>query len=1313
MLGRLAHAVLGLALVIAATKAAPAQSAAEADRLNADVTRLYREGRYAEATPLAQRALAIRETVLGSEHPDFTTSLNNLAELYRLQGRYVEAEVLHTRSLTIREKVLGPEHPWVAETLGNLAYLNETQGRYPQAEALYKRSLALGEKARGPEHPEVGRTLNNLAGLLQINGRYAEAEPHYKRSIAIREKALGPNHPDVANSLSNLAELQRRRGRYGEAEALQTRSLAIREKVLGPAHPDVGRSLNNLAVLYRAQGRNAEADPLFKRSLAIREKALGPDHPDVAETLGNLSGTYQALGNYADALPLIRRSLAIWEKARGPEHPEVATSLANLAGLLQVLGTYAEAEPLYMRSLAIREKLLGPAHPDVGHSLNNLGVLYRAQGRIAEAEPMFKRSLDTREKALGPDHPDVANSLQSLATIYVEQGRFSDAELLYKRSISIQEKALGLQHPDVAKSLASLAGLYSTLARYAEAEPLYKRCISIYEQALGPEHADVATSLYNLASLYRRVGRTSEAKSLYERSLTVWEKALGLEHPLVATSLHNLAELYRTQRRTAEANQLFKRSLAIREKALGLEHIDVAASLNNIALLHQDSGRFAEAEALLTRSLTVLEKAFGPEHLLVARSRNNLAVLFEAQGRTAEAEQFHKSSLATLEKALGTEHPEVAVSHNNMAWLAIGQGDWSAAANHWRRASALLRHRAEHGQSEVTAETSQSETQRKNSYFNGLVKVTYRLGMEGRLNAVQAASEMFETAQLGQGSSAASALAQMAARTAGGSRELAVLVRERQDLVGERQLKDNQFIAARSEPPGNRNASAEKALGARLDAIDIRLAAIDARLAKDFADYAALARPKPVSVAEAQAALRADEALVLFLDTDSRFKPLPDETFVWVVTKSDVRWLRSGLGTAALRREVAALRCGLDAAAWHDAGKATCARLMKLPLDKAPQHGAPLPFDVTRSHALYKSLLGGAEDLIKGKQLLVVPSGALTTLPLQVLVTEAPKSQDIAAARWLIRDHALTVLPSVAALGSLRRTGKPSAAQKPMIGFANPLLDGDQGHSLYGSYYKQQADRARAQTSCAEAAEKRTTELRGVLRSLDAGTLVGGSFADLNHLRVQAPLPETADEVCDVARAVGADVAEMRIGARANEGEIKRLSNVGELAKYRILHFATHGTLAGQLSGTSEPGLILTPPKAATADDDGYLSGSEIAGLKLDADWVILSACNTAGGSGQGDAAEALSGLARVFFYAGARALLVSHWEVDSDAAVKLVTGAIGALAQDQTIGRAEAMRRAVLAAMADTTRPSTWIPASQPSVWAPFVVVGEGGVGQ
>jgi hypothetical protein len=199
------------------------------------------------------------------------------------------------------------------------------------------------------------------------------------------------------------------------------------------------------------------------------------------------------------------------------------------------------------------------------------------------------------------------------------------------------------------------------------------------------------------------------------------------------------------------------------------------------------------------------------------------------------------------------------------------------------------------------------------------------------------------------------------------------------------------------------------------------------------------------------------------------------------------------------------------------------------------------------------------------------------------------------------------------------------------------------------------------------------------------------------------PLPETADDLCAVARDLGAGDKDVWLGNRATEAESKRLSETGELAKYRIIHFATHAAPAGQVGGNSEPGLILTPPATATERDNGYLTASEIAQLKLDADWVILSACNTAAGDAEG--AEALSGLARAFFYAGARALLVPHWAVASDPTVKLITGAVGRMASDKKIGRAEAMRQSMLA-LIDKGKAYE----AHPAYWAPFVVVGEGG---
>jgi tetratricopeptide (TPR) repeat protein len=239
--------------------------------LDSGATYLSARARFAEAQPLCERSLAIREQSLG-DHPDVATSLNNLANLYADQGRLLEAELLYQRSLAIREKSLDADHPDVGASLNNLALLYAGQDRLAEAEPLFERSLAIWEKAHSADHPYVASSLNNLAILYRKQGRLSEAEPLYERSLAIREKAHGPDHPDVATSLYNLAILYWEQGRLSEAEPLYERSLAIVEKSFGGDHPKVADVLQNLAILYQKQGRKAEAEKLEEREREVRSR---------------------------------------------------------------------------------------------------------------------------------------------------------------------------------------------------------------------------------------------------------------------------------------------------------------------------------------------------------------------------------------------------------------------------------------------------------------------------------------------------------------------------------------------------------------------------------------------------------------------------------------------------------------------------------------------------------------------------------------------------------------------------------------------------------------------------------------------------------------------------------------------------------------------------------------------------------------------------------------------------------------------------------------------------------------------------------
>jgi CHAT domain-containing protein len=1103
---------------------------------------------------------------------------------------------------------------------------------------------------------------------------------YVSRLARAQAKRVQVNGADELAVLQSQVDQLYSRGKYAEAAQIAERYVALARQKNSDNHKEYVTAISRLANVYGAQGRYAEAELLYKRILAIVEKAAGSRHTSVADTLDNLASLYVAQGRTADAERLYTRSLAIRMKAFGPEHPDVANALSNLAELYDTQGRDAKAEPLYKQSLAIREKSLGLEHPSIAICLNSLARLYRNQGRYAEGEQLLKRSIAISEKALGAEHPEVATALNILGGIYRFQGRHTDAEPLLKRALAIWEKALGAEHPKVANALSILGALYKNQARNTDAEPLLERALAISEKALGPEDPRVADALSNLADLHNSQERRDGSESLYKRALAIYEKAFGGEHQLVGTSLNNLASLYRQQGRYAEAEPFAKRGLAIREKALGAEHPDVAQSLNNLASLYRAQGRYAEAEPLLKRCIAIREKA------------------------------------------LGAEHPFVGIALNGLALIALAQRNWAQAAEYWRRATLVIERRTELGLVGSEESSVGWQAMQQSSYFSGLIKMTDRLSPQGHTDRIRQGSEMFKKAQWAHASKAASSLALMAVRSAKGDSALAGLARKRQDLIAEWQAKDKQLISARSQPPMKRNPDAEKLLSDRLTAIDAGLAAIDARFAKDFREYASLISPKPASVAEVQALLRPDEALVLFLDTPESAPAMPEETIIWVVTERDMRWVKNELGTKALRERVAALRCGLDVTLWDEVeGAIKCKALVGAsPRSETVTIGGKeksievLPFDPVRAHELYQALLGPVADMIKGKRLIVVPSGPLTSLPFNVLVTEEPKTgipeslvqyRDVA---WLGSRTAITVLPAVSSLKALRQFAKASHATKPYLGIGNPLLDGAQDDPVWGADYERRAELARTKRCAQTSSPQQIASTRGLRPVRSFASMFRGAHADIALIRYQAPLPETADELCEVARQLGIPDSEILLGANATEARLKDLSDQGRLAEYAVLHFATHGALAGQVHEASEPGLILTPPPKGTSDptalehDDGFLTASEIANLKLDADWVILSACNTAGG--EGEEAEALSGLARAFFYAGARSLLVSHWAVGSGAAVKLTTRAFAVLKGQPEIGPAEAMRIS-MGELIEKGTPGE----AHPSQWAPFVIVGEG----
>ena len=542
--------------------------------------------------------------------------------------------------------------------------------------------------------------------------------------------------------------------------------------------------------------------------------------------------------------------------------------------------------------------------------------------------------------------------------------------------------------------------------------------------------------------------------------------------------------------------------------------------------------------------------------------------------------------------------------------------------------------------------------------------VAARKGIEP---APSLAHEALEVAQWASQSSAAAAVQQMGTRFASGSGALASLVRESQDLAAAWRDQDKALLDALSNPEGRHERARIDALRKQIAETEGRLNAVAARIDKEFPDYAALAHPKPLTAEEVQKLLGADEALVFFLAG-------ANESYVFALTREGFEWRTISLGEKNMAAKVAAFRRGLDVDE----------------LTKSVSMGKAQLFDLAAAHELYVALFGPVEALIKDKPLLlIVPSGPLTALPFHLLVTDKPaiavpqmQINDMAAYRdaaWLVKRHAVTVLPSVASLKALRVFARKGQGTKPMIGFGDPVFAPDQAAAPAG---------------------QRTATVKIAARTRAYSDYWRGASVDRARLAdALSPLPDSAEELKAVAAKLGASSSDIHLGRNATEANVKRLP----LADYRVVYFATHGLVAGDVEGLGEPSLALTLPNEPSELDDGLLTASEVAQLKLNADWVVLSACNTAAGEKPG--AEALSGLARAFFYAGARALLVSHWRIDSKAATRLTTSTFDIMKSNQTIGRAEALRRAMLAYLDD--RSDIW--NAYPGFWGSFSLVGEG----
>jgi CHAT domain-containing protein len=501
-------------------------------------------------------------------------------------------------------------------------------------------------------------------------------------------------------------------------------------------------------------------------------------------------------------------------------------------------------------------------------------------------------------------------------------------------------------------------------------------------------------------------------------------------------------------------------------------------------------------------------------------------------------------------------------------------------------------------------------------------------------------SEMFTAAQMTDSGVTGQTIARMAAQRAAETPALAVQVRGNDDAMRGRDEARMALAAERAKTNDQRDAKREALLSANLTSATSRADAAAAKLHADYPAYATMADPGAVSLDAMKRALHPREAFAGFVIG-------VHAGYVLLVTQDGLTARPLQTNADDLAADIADLR------------SAFVPKLGKLP-----------DFSLANAAALYNETLGPVSpQLVNVDHLVVAASGDLASLPFSLLVTAAPNNaRDYSNAAWLIRKTAVSNTPSARAFMALRSAPR-TAQPKPFLGVGNPTFQGG------------------------------GTNQALALNALAAACQTGGP-ANPALLRALQPLPETAAEVQAVGRDLGAAPDDILMGAGASEGALRAKA----LDQYAVLYFATHGMLPGELHCQAQPGLVLSPPTSAASStaSDGLLTASEIAGLKINANLVVLSACNTGAGGGKSFGGGALQGLADAFFSAGAHAVLASHWEVPSAATMSLMTGTFSNMAKDPKHDAAEALRQAQLVLIGQGA-------TAHPFQWAAFTLIGDG----
>ncbi|WP_233859584.1 CHAT domain-containing protein [Paraburkholderia sp. HD33-4] len=880
----------------------------------------------------------------------------------------------------------------------------------------------------------------------------------------------------------------------------------------------------------------------------------------------------------------------------------------------------------------------------------------------------FQTAIELMQQAIR-EVPRSIGNYETLSAIYASMGDTSDSRSAGQQAQQLLSRVSQSDPPQEWRAPTVEYLILESDGQWRKAEPYIRDSIAAYKASARKDRTPnwVEKRLLHLSANLVKQGRYDEAEAIDRQVIRTLLRRVGRTNLDTVDGVLALGEAVYARNHIADALRLCDEALAI------LDEMKAPPNVRERRLIDHFKGRIYLAEGDLTKSLISFEQAKAglPDDDFFARSlfqQSPDAILsLAANGQTARA-----VPLATT-------------------LVELRRGTYGEGSREWVEARAIHAFTLAHaGQSadaiaEFEVFAQYSTTGGGSNVFDHVryhlltecyVGVMFEASQHASDSNVsrQMAEKAFVLADSAREAEVRRAIQASSMRAAATSSQTADVVRQEQDLALRASALRVHLARLSATRPSPQIQQVTSELVDELKRTQQEQDAAHRLLVMHLGERGAALESPGVGVGAVAKALHPDEVLVATFVSSDRI-------FIWSIDPSGSILFRASSG-----------------------GREQISRLVALVRASTEIHGDTFasikPFDVAAAYAIYEQgLMPVRSGWDRAHSLVIVPDEALGFVPFGLLPVERPSHTTDAQAMfdgyrqvaWLARTHATSSVPSAAAFVSLRQASPASAARKKFIGFGDPLFSAAQSAAGAPQMSQRGANAIRV-------LDTRITS-RG---ALDSQALVSAHLDDL------MPLPETADEVRKVARALCADESsDVLLGTAATVSAAKS----GLLADRRVVMFATHGLVPGDLDGLQQPALALSNPKVVGGTGDGLLRMSDVLTLKLNADWVVLSACNTAAADGAGS--EAISGLGRAFFYAGTRALLATHWAVETESAQELTTQLFSLQHSEPTLGRAEALRQ-TMNAMIDKSgrfRDGKMIASyAHPFFWAPFALFGDGG---